>query len=69
MTFEESWAEVEKQKALPEMAIRQLPSSLSASTKKKLMKLKPGETVRILKAAIDIKTKKGLPFVLPQHKN
>lgn len=53
MTFEEYWAEVAKQKALPEMAIRQLPSSLSASTKKKLMKLKPRETVRILKAAID----------------
>lgn len=53
MTFEEYWAEVEKFKLLPGMAIRQLPSSLSPQIKKRLMKKQPEETVEILRAAID----------------
>lgn len=39
MTFDGYWAEVEKLKALPNTAIKQLPSSLSAETQKKLIKL------------------------------
>lgn len=51
--FSKYWAEVEKKHALPEMAIKQLPSSLSLETKKRLMMLRPEETVEILEAAID----------------
>ena len=51
--FSEYWGEVEKLKALPQMAIQQLSSSLSADTKKKLMKLRPEETVNLMKAAIE----------------
>ena len=53
MTFEEYWAEVEKLKVLPHMAIVQLPASLSDYTKKSLMKKQPEETAGILSAAID----------------
>lgn len=53
MTFNEYWAEVEKLKVLTNTAIKQLPSSLLTETKKKLMKLRPEETVRILKEAIE----------------
>ena len=53
MTFEEYWVEIEKLKVLPQMAIQQLPSSLSASTKRKLMKRLPEESVEILRVAID----------------
>lgn len=53
MTFEEYWGEVGKLKVLPGMAIQQIPASLSATTKKKLMKKLPKETVEILSAAID----------------
>ncbi len=53
MTFEEYWREVEKLGILPSMAIQQLPSSLSTSTKKKLMKRKPEETARLLNTAIE----------------
>ena len=52
MTFEEYWAEVEKLKVLPVMAIQQLPSSLSPETKKRLMKKRPEEAVEILIASI-----------------
>ena len=41
MTFNEYWAEVEKIGVLAQMAIKQLPSSLSAETKKRLMKKQP----------------------------
>lgn len=51
--FSEYWAEVAKLKVLPNTAIKQLPSSLSLETKRKLMKLKPEETVDILVAVID----------------
>ena len=51
--FSQYWAKVEKIHALPEMAIKQLPASLSTETKKKLMKLRPEETIGILVAAID----------------
>lgn len=53
MTFEEYWAEVEKLKALPQMAIQQLPSSLSVNTKIRLMKKRPEETVEMLNIVID----------------
>lgn len=53
MTFEEYWAEVGKLNALPELAIKQISSSLSAEAKTRLMKLKTEETVIILKAAIE----------------
>jgi len=53
MTFENYWAEVEKLNALPNMAIKQLPSSLSAEAKTRLMKLKTEETVKILEAATE----------------
>lgn len=53
MTFEEYWSEVEKLKALPKMAIQQIPSSLSDKTKKRLMKKQPKETVELLNAVID----------------
>lgn len=52
MTFEEYWAEVENLKNLPNTALKQLPSALSIETKKKLMKLRPEETVEMLKTAI-----------------
>lgn len=51
--FSEYWAKVEKLKDLPEMAIKQLPASLSTDTKKKLMKMRPEETVKLLNTAID----------------
>lgn len=53
MTFEDYWFEVEKLKVLPSMAIDQIHTSLSATTKKKLMKLKPEETVGLLNTAIE----------------
>lgn len=53
MTFEEYWCEVEKLKVLTQMAIQQLPCSLSASTKRKLMKRSPEDSVEILRVAID----------------
>ena len=53
MTFEKYWSEVEKLKALPNTAIKQLPSSLSESTKIRLMKKRPEETVEILRVAIE----------------
>ena len=51
--FSEYWAEVEKLQILPQMAIQQLPSSLSENTKRKLMKIRPEETLDILKNAIE----------------
>ena len=53
MTFEEYWAEVENLMVLPTTAVRQLPSSLSVDTKKRLMKKQPEKTVEILRLAID----------------
>lgn len=53
MTFEEYWAEVEKLKVLPWMAIQGLPNSLSADTKKNLIKKQPEETAEMLRAAIE----------------
>lgn len=53
MIFEDYWIEVEKLKVLPNMAIKQIPMSLSPETKKWLMKEEPLETVEILKNAID----------------
>lgn len=53
MTFEEYWAEVEKLKVLPGMAIQQLPSSLSTETKKRLMRKRPEETVELLNMSIE----------------
>lgn len=53
MTFEEYWAEVEKLKVLPPMAIQQLPSALSPETKRRLMRKPPEETVKLLNTAID----------------
>lgn len=52
MTFDEYWVEVEKLKALPSTAIKQLPASLSAETKKRLMKRRPDEAVELLIASI-----------------
>lgn len=52
MSFENYWADVCKLGALSQMAIQQLPNSLSESTKIKLMKLRPEETVRVLRIAI-----------------
>ena len=51
--FSEYWAKVEKIHALPEMAIRQLPASLSSGVKQRLMSLKPKETAGLLNTAID----------------
>lgn len=53
MTFEDYWEEIGKLKVLPGMAIKQIPSSLSTETKKRLMKKEPIETVEILKRAIE----------------
>ena len=53
MTFEDYWAEVEKLKVLPDMAIRQLPSALSIDTKKKLMEKSAEETAKMLRNAIE----------------
>ena len=53
MTFEEYWEAVAKLKELPEMAIQQLPSSLSIETKKRLIKQNPEEAVDLIKAVID----------------
>ena len=53
MTFEDYWLEVEKLKMLPGMAIQQLPSSLSATTKQKLIKNRPEETARLINTAIE----------------
>lgn len=52
--FSEYWAEVAKLKVLPEMAIKQLPASLSAEVKQRLMSLKPEETVKMLNTAINL---------------
>lgn len=51
--FSEYWREVEKLKALPQMAIQQLPSSLSESTKKRLLNIRPEETLKLMKDAIE----------------
>ena len=53
MIFEDYWLEVEQLKVLPSMAIDQTPISLSAATKKKLMKRKPEETARMIHTAIE----------------
>lgn len=53
MTFEEYWLEVAKLRTLPGMAIQQLPSSLSAETKRRLLKKRPEETAELLNTAID----------------
>lgn len=53
MTYEDYWAEVEKLKVLPAMAIRQLPAALKVDTKKKLMMLKTEETAEVLRDAIE----------------
>ena len=53
MTFEDYWAEVEKLKVLPGMAIQQLPSSLSYETKKRLIKKQPEELAGLLNTAIE----------------
>lgn len=53
MTFEEYWAEVGKLNALPEMAIKQIPLSLSSDTKKRLLQRQPEETANLLNTAID----------------
>lgn len=53
MTFEEFWAEVEKLRVLPEMAIVHIPMSLSAESKKKLMKAGPQKCAKMLKSAIE----------------
>ena len=53
MTFEEYWREVGKTHLLPSMAIDQVPTSRSNSTKKRLMKRKPEETARLLNIAIE----------------
>ena len=52
MTFEEYWSEVERLKILPRMAIVQLPTSLSDYTKKRLLKLRPEETAKLINTAI-----------------
>lgn len=53
MTFDKYWVEVEKLRVLPQMAIKQLPSSLSMETKKRLLKLKPDVTVELLNTVIE----------------
>ena len=53
MTFEGYWAEVEKVKMLPQMAISQLPGVLNKETKEKLMRMTPEETVKLLNIAIE----------------
>ena len=53
MTFEEYWREVDMTHLLPAMAIDQIPSSLSNSTKKRLMKRNPEETATMLREAIE----------------
>ncbi len=53
MVFEDYWVEVEKQKVLSRMAIEQLPSSLSESSKKQLMKLRPVKAAELLCAVIE----------------
>lgn len=52
-SFKEYWCEVEKLKVLPHMAIVQLLTSFSDYTKKRLMKLRPEESVRLLNTAIE----------------
>lgn len=75
MTFEEYWAEVEKRKVLPNTAIKELPSSLSAETKKELIKLRTVETVEIMEAAIDqinrgsVESIDSLARKLPKNRN
>lgn len=51
--FSDYWANVEKLKTLPNTAIQQLPNSLSENTKRKLMKIRPEESVKILIATIE----------------
>jgi hypothetical protein len=51
--FPTYWAELEKLKVLPEMAIKLLPSSLSLEMKQRLMSLKLEETVEVLEWAIE----------------
>ena len=53
MTFEEYWAGVGKTHLLPAMAIDQIPTSLSNSTKKRLMRKQPEETAEMLREAIE----------------
>ena len=50
MTFEEVWESV---KGLPNTAMKQVPGSLSDSTKKRLARLKPDEVSKIVLAAIE----------------
>lgn len=51
--FSEYWGEVDKLDTLPQMAIQQLPSSLSESTKKRLIKIRPEDTIGLLKETIE----------------
>lgn len=53
MTFEEYWTKVEKLEMLPGMAIQQIPLSISAETKKRLMTKQPNEAAQFLNEAID----------------
>ena len=54
MAFEQFWEEVEKIGVLPEMAIKQLPSSLSQDTKKKLIIVGAEKTANLLLEVIDV---------------
>lgn len=53
MIFEEYWAAVARLKALLDMAIQQLPGSLSNNTKKRLVRQLPEETARLINTAIE----------------
>ncbi len=53
MTFEELFDKACTTAGLPEMARMQLPNSLSAETKKMVVKLNPEELGRVLVEAID----------------
>ena len=53
MTFEELLTEACNFAGLPNMALLLLPSALSESTKKNVMKLSPEELGKALKAATD----------------
>ena len=53
MTFEELWEEVRKTDLLPNMAIQQLPESISDSTKKRLCRYSSYEVAELLVAVID----------------
>ena len=49
MTFEEVWSQV---KGLPDMAMKQVPKTLSDKTKKTLAHKSPEDVATIVKAAI-----------------